>query len=702
MKQVFAKKGRVQVEEVTIPVCGDNEVKVKVLYSVISSGTELSMIRKLKQPLSQTALEKKELVRGVIIKAKKEGYFKTYNYVKQMLNNWWPLGYSCSGMVVEVGKNVREFSANDYVTCGGQNYASHAEIVCVPKNLAVKIPAGVSIKEASLTTIGSIAIQSVRRLNPSFGEIIVVYGLGLLGQIVCQILSAIGCQVIGVDINEKRAKKAKAHRFFTTDFVKNVIHFTKDRGADGVIISAAADNKDIINNSMEMCRKKGRVVLLGKVPININRDVMYKKELDFLISTSYGPGRYDKDYEEKGHDYPLGYVRWTENRNMQEFLRLLAERKISVEELIEKEFSIDEAEEAYLTLSKTNPAPLIVLLVYHHELGTEEPLRLVTSNKKIGGKINVGLIGVGNFAKGTHLLNVKKIDGFNLKAIVTKNPGSAKNLALLNGAEYCSADYTEVLNDKEIHLVIISTRHNLHAKIAMEALKKGKHVFVEKPMGINREECKSILNSLKGKELVYSVGFNRNYAPLTQQVKSFFETRDYPIIINYRVNTKPTRREDWVNDRVEGGGRIIGEMCHMFSFFNYIIGTCFLEINAYKINSEGRVIDNNNVVVAIKYRGGSVANLVYTDYANDALSKERIEIFGGGNVVVIDDFEQLFINGKKFSIKQDKGHYTELIELLKKLRGEKSELIDANKAYDAMEICFKVEEKLNGNSNVKN
>ena len=201
---------------------------------------------------------------------------------------------------------------------------------------------------------------------------------------------------------------------------------------------------------------------------------------------------------------------------------------------------------------------------------------------------------------------------------------------------------------------------------------------------------------------MYSVGFNRNYAPLTQQVKSFFETRDYPIIINYRVNTKPTRREDWVNDRVEGGGRIIGEMCHMFSFFNYIIGTCFLEINAYKINSEGRVIDNNNVVVAIKYRGGSVANLVYTDYANDALSKERIEIFGGGNVVVIDDFEQLFINGKKFSIKQDKGHYTELIELLKKLRGEKSELIDANKAYDAMEICFKVEEKLNGNSNVKN
>ncbi|MBI2662485.1 bi-domain-containing oxidoreductase [Candidatus Woesearchaeota archaeon] len=702
MKQVFAKKGRVQVEEVTVPVCGDNEVKVKVLYSVISSGTELNTVKKLKQPLYQTALEKKELVKSVIIKAKKEGYFKTYNYVKQMLNNWWRLGYSCSGKVMEVGKNVREFSVNDDVACGGQNYASHAEIVCVPKNLVVKIPKNVSLKEASLTTIGSIAIQSVRRLNPSFGEIIVVYGLGLLGQIVCQILSAIGCQVIGIDINEKRAKKAKVHRFFTTDFVKNAIHFTKGIGVDGVIISAATDNKDIINNSMEMCRKKGRVVLLGKVPITINREVMYKKELDFLISTSYGPGRYDKDYEEKGQDYPLGYVRWTENRNMQEFLRLLAERKISVEELIEKEFSIDEAEEAYLTLSKANPVPLIVLLSYPQELNKEEPLRLVTSNKKIVGKINVGLIGAGNFAKGTHLVNVKKIDDFNLKAIVTKNPGSAKNLALLNGAEYCSADYTEVLNDKDIHLVVISTRHNLHAKIAIEALKKGKQVFVEKPMGITREECRSILNTLKGKGLVYSVGFNRNYAPLTQQVKSFFETRDYPLIINYRVNTKPTGREDWVNDPEEGGGRIIGEMCHMFSFFNYIIGTRFSEINAYKINSDGRVIDSNNAAVTIKYGDGSVATLVYTDYANDTLSKERIEIFGGGNVAVLDDFEQLFINGKKSSIKQDKGHYAELVELLKKLRGEKSELIDANKAYESMEICFRVEEILNGNFNVKN
>ena len=695
MKQVFAKKGKVIVEEVTAPVCGDNEVKVQVHFSAISVGTELNTIRKVKQPLYKTALEKKDLVKKVVKKAQKEGYLKTYKYAKQMISNWWPLGYSCAGEVIEVGKNVTDFAVGDLVACGGQDLASHAEIVCVPKNLVVKVPEGVDLKEACYTTIGSIAIQGVRRLNVTFGETIVVVGLGLIGQIICQVLEAAGCKVIGLDIDQRRLELAKTSKTFSNNTVKSVINYTNGIGADGVIIAAASKNNQIINDAMNMCRRRGRVVLVGNVPMNIKREAMYKKELDFFISTSYGPGRYDPEYERKCNDYPIAYVRWTENRNMQEFLRLLSEKKVAINYLIEKEYSIDKATEAYEMLTNDSPKPLSVIFTYPRQTKTELK-KIATSTKKVEGKINVALIGVGNFAKGTHLPNVKKIDNFNLKAIVTKRAGSAKNLAKSNNAEYCTTDYNEVLNDESVDIVIISTRHNTHADIAINAIKKGKNILVEKPMGMNRKECNAIMTALKTRPVVYSVGFNRNYAPLTKEIKSFLSDRDYPLIINYRVNTKPTGKENWVNDSEEGGGRIVGEMCHMFSFFNYMINSEVSEISASKIKSNGKVLDNNNIIATIKYMDGSIANLVYTDYANDTLSKERVEIFGGGNAIVLDDFETLIINGNVTKVRQDKGHYQELVELQKKLKGQSSQLTDANHAYQAMEICFSVVDILSG------
>lgn len=699
MKQVFAKKGKVEVEEVTPPTCGDKEVKIKVNYSVISVGTELDTIRKVKQPLYKTALEKRDLVEKVFQKARKEGYLKTYKYAKTMINHWWPLGYSCAGEVVEVGGRVNEFSVGDKVACAGQDYASHAEIVTVPKNLVVKVLPGVDLKEAAHTTIGAIAIQGVRRLKVTFGETIVVFGLGLIGQLIVQILKAAGCQVIGIDIDQRRAELAKANVFFTSNIVASVLDYTKKVGADGVIIAAAANSDVIINNAMEMCRQKGRVVLVGKVPMNIKREAMYRKELDFFISTSYGPGRYDPDYEEKGHDYPLGYVRWTENRNMQEFVRLLSEKKISLSKMIEKEFPIEKAVEAYDLLADSAEKPLSVILTYpkNKEEGVVEEIKKIrTSPETVKGKINVALIGVGNFAKGTHLPNLQKIAAFNLRTVVTKTPGSAKNIAQSKGAQFCTTDYREALNDPDVHMVIISTRHDSHAKIAAEALQRGKHVLVEKPMGLNLEQCQEVVSALEANDnLVYSVGFNRNYAPLTGRVKQFLQSRDYPLIINYRVNTKPTGKEDWVNDPEVGGGRIVGEMCHMFSFFNYLVQSDVVSVCAKKINSGGRVMDHNNVVTTIKYKDGSVANLVYTDYANDSVAKERVEIFGGGHALILEDFERLQINGGMTKMKQDKGHFQELVELQKKLQGKKSELTDGDHAFAVMKICFEIMKKVN-------
>jgi len=351
MKQILAKKGGIILANVSEPVCKHNEVKVKVHFSAVSIGTELNTIKKLTQPLYKTALQNTDLIQKMVKKALKEGPLNALNATKNTIKKNYSLGYSCAGEVIEVGKNVEGFIIGDKVACGGQNYANHAEIVCVPKNLVVKVPYSVNLEEAAHTTIGAIAIQSIRRLNPTFGETVVVYGLGLLGTIITRILTAIGCKVIG--IGRKRIEYATTHVTFTKDIVENVHNYTKDiGGADGVIVAVAAKDKTILNNAMDMCRKKGRVVLVGDVPITIDRQKMFRKEIDFRISTSYGPGRYDPVYEEEGRDYPIAYVRWTQNRNMQEFLRLLSEKKITVQDLIQKQVSISNAVEAYEDLKK--------------------------------------------------------------------------------------------------------------------------------------------------------------------------------------------------------------------------------------------------------------------------------------------------------------------------------------------------------------
>jgi len=697
MKQVFNKKSKVTLEEVPMPVCGDNHILVKTHYSAISIGTELDSIRAMNQPLYKTAIQRKDLVKKALYKAKKEGYLKTFKFAQQMISNWWQLGYSCAGEVIETGKNVSKFSPGDLVACAGQDIANHAEYINVPINLAVKVPKNVSLDQASFTTIGSIAIQGIRRLNPTFGETIAVVGLGLIGQITAKILKSIGCEVIGIDLSKRRVNMSKSDLGLTSISTQKILSYTKNIGVDGVLITAATKSSQVINSSMAICRKKARVVVVGKVGMEIDRKMMYEKELDLLISTSYGPGRYDPEYEEKGHDYPLPYVRWTENRNMQEFITLLSKNSIDLSNIIEKEYPIEEAETVYKSLASSKQNPMGVVFYYNKESKEKTDKISLGEVKPIEKKINIALIGAGNFVKSVRIPDIKKIKDFNIMAVVTKFPGESKQVAKKVKANYCTCDYKKVLSDKGIDAVLIGTRHDTHAQITIDALNKRKHVFCEKPMCLTRQESKEILKALnKNKGLVYSVGFNRTYSPITQKLKQYLKSRTEPLIITYRVNSKPTSKSDWVNDPKEGGGRVFSDMVHMFSYMNYITDSKPARIKIERLNdSTDRYIGKNNISLMIKYEDGSIGTLVYTDVGNEFFSKERIEVFCQENVYVIDDFEKFTLNKRVRKFKQDKGHYQELIEFKNKLQGKPSKLLDINHIIDAMEICFQIIEDIN-------
>jgi D-arabinose 1-dehydrogenase-like Zn-dependent alcohol dehydrogenase len=437
--------------------------------------------------------------------------------------------------------------------------------------LVCKIPDNVDFDEAAFTTVGAIAMQGIRRAQVQFGDNVVVIGLGLLGQIATQILKAAGAHVIGIDIMKERVELAGelgADICFTAgkEAVDNVLKYTCGVGADSVIIYAAAKSNEPVNQAMEMARKKGRVIVVGAVGMALDRSPFYEKELDFLISCSYGPGRYDSLYEEKGVDYPIGYVRWTENRNMQEFLYMVSGKKVNVTRLIDNVFPVEEAAKAYETLN-TEKRPIGVLFKYK-ELPQKELVRKtqLKPSKIKTDNINVAVIGAGGFAQAYHLPNLKKIPSFNIKAIVTRTGSNAKTIAEEYGAEYCTTDYKEVLQDANINMVVIATRHNLHAPIIVEAANAGKDIFVEKPIAMSYEDCKKVSDAVIANKVNLTLGFNRRFAPLAQKAKRIVERRNNPLIITYRINSAGMKKEHWVNDPVEGGGAIIGEGCHFFDF----------------------------------------------------------------------------------------------------------------------------------------
>jgi len=692
MKQIFNFGGEITIEEIPAPTCGDNEILVQNLFSVISAGTEGSSIKTGSKGiigLISKIRNNPELLQKAVDIAKKQGIIKTLSTARgQVEGSLSPLGYSSSGVVMEVGKNIKDIISGDRVACAGAGYANHAEIVAVPRNLVCKIPESVDFDEAAFATLGAITLQGIRRAQVQLGDRVVVMGLGLLGLIACQMLKASGAYVIGIDPMKERsdlAIKLGADVTFIPgeNIVSEVMQVTGGIGADEVIIYADTQSSEPVQQAMSMSRKKGKVVLVGAVGMEIKRSPFYEKELDFLISCSYGPGRYDPVYEDKGVDYPIGYVRWTENRNMQAFLGLIAQQRLDIRKLIDRVFAIEQASEAYQTLSSPENRPVGVLFKYSTETKIRSTLTRslqLKSPEKISGKINVGVIGAGGFAQAFHLPNLKRISAYNLRAVATKRGTSAKSTAEKYGAIYCSTDYKEILNDKDINMVLIATRHNLHAPIICEASKAGKHIFVEKPIALTYEQCREVYQAVNDNKVNLTIGFNRRFSPLAQQLKRLAERRKGPMMITCRVNSAGMKTEHWINDIEEGGGAIVGEACHFFDFINWLIGTEPKRVYAEMISANSTaVVDANNIVCTLSYKDGSTASLIYTTIGNSSFPKERIEVFMDGGVAAIDDFKELIVtglNGKGIKYpKIEKGQF-EMLQAYSKL------LIGGNKSQD--------------------
>lgn len=674
MKQVFLVGGIPTVEDVPDPVVEPGAVLVRTAFSCISSGTELAAIQAGAESLWRRAMRQPEQVKRVMDMAMKEGISRTVQIVRGKLGSPQPVGYSASGVVLEVGEGVSDLVPGDRVAVGGAQCAFHAEILRVPRNLAVPVPDSLGLDEASTVTLGAIALQGVRRAAPTLGESFVVIGLGVLGQLTCQLLRANGCRVIAIDLDPARVDLAMAGGADMglrsgPDDIATVLRQTDGYGADGVIITAAARSDELVSTAFQMCRRKGRVVLVGDVGLNLRRADFYAKELDFLVSCSYGPGRYDARYEDDGLDYPIGYVRWTENRNMEEFLRLLAERRVTVEGLIGPRHPLNEAAQAYTGLESVGTRPPLSLFVYP-ELGAQQKivrLRPASAPRTSDRALRLAVIGAGGFARGTHLPLIKSMpERFSLHAVVSRTGHNARAVAQQFGAAYASADAEAVIQDGDVEAILIATRHDLHADLALRALEAGKHVLVEKPLALTRSELDRIsafYAAHDGPQPMLMTGFNRRFAPCVTELARRLRTRCQPMIINYRMNAGFLPADHWVHGP-EGGGRNLGEACHIYDLFCFLAGADVAEVRVQAIAPHGGpYARNDNFVAIVSFADGSVATLTYTAMGAGTFPKEQMEVFCEGKVYRVEEYRGLDVwsaSGQERSGSEGKGVPEEL------------------------------------------
>lgn len=709
MKQVLIREGGAAVEEVPAPNVGRRNVLVQVAYSAISVGTESASVQSSGLPLYKRALKQPANVQRVLEMARTQGISRTIARVRNQLASGLPTGYSAAGVVIAVGEDVTEFAVGDLVACAGAGIANHAEYIDVPVNLTVRVPDGVDLRAASTVTLGAIAMQGVRRAAPTLGESFVVVGLGILGQLTAQMLAANGCRVIGTDLDESRIRAALANGLHvginpgSDDYVERVVKATDGLGADGVIITAATSSNQVISDAMHACRKKGRVVLVGDVGLDLNRADFYKKELDFLISTSYGPGRYDPTYEEDGHDYPLAYVRWTENRNMQAYLRLLASGQVKLESLYAPPYEIDRAADAYQALKSEHEKPLLALLSYPN--GSESPSRVVRLNgepRKNDGRIRVAVVGASSFAQGMHLPNMEILDkDYELRAVMSRTGATARAVATRFKADYCTTEFDEVLADENIDLVMITTRHDLHGSLALRALRAGKAAFVEKPLAINSSEVDEIEKFYEKNPdgPLLMVGYNRRFSPPIKLLREILAKSTTPVIADYRMNAGFIPTDHWVHG-AEGGGRNLGEACHIYDLFNSLPGVgAAISIDARAMRAAGKQWRaNDNFVATITYENGSVCTLTYTSLGDKSYPKERMSVFADGKVIEMDDYKALTVFGAKakgWSARTaDKGHVPQLEAVADTLRRGKPWPIPLEQLVQASRVSFEVERQI--------
>ena len=663
MRQIIQdmKSGQTILEEVPVPQVKSGSVLIKTSCSLVSLGTERMLVEFGKASLIDKARQQPDMVKQVLDKIKTDGVQPTIEAVFNKLGHPLPLGYCNSGTVVAIGNGVTEFKVGDRVASNGQ----HAEYVCVPKNLVAKIPENVSDEEAAFTVIGSIGLQGIRLINPQLGETVVVIGLGLIGLIAAQLLQANGCRVIGIDFDEEKVQLAREKNIIGinptkgTDPVKYVLEETASYGADAILITASTKTDEVIHQAAEMSRKKGRIVLVGVIGLGLRRDDFYKKELSFQVSCSYGPGRYDDDYENRGIDYPLPFVRWTEKRNFETVLQAIAMGRIDVKSLITEEVKLDNYKEIYGDMRKHGSIASIIKYPSDSKMRTVVE---VTSLNFTGTKGQIGIIGAGNFTSATMLPALTKSKAC-IRYIASAQGLSAKILAKKVGAKRATSDYHEILKDDVVDLVMITTRHNLHAPMVLDALYAGKHVFVEKPLCLNQKELGEIVTAYQMAQkngVTLTVGFNRRFSSFAVKMKELAGKGVKNIIATMNAGFIPS--EVWVHDLKTGGGRIIGEACHFIDLCSFLTDSIVTSVcmNAMGENPEE---NTDNASILLRYKDGSNAVINYFANGSKSYSKERVEIYTQEKTLVLDNWRELKGYGCKGFTKMkksmDKGHTTQ-------------------------------------------
>lgn len=704
------KSGKMEISEVPLPASDPEKILVRNYYSIISAGTEGKTVKDARLGYIGKARSRQKEVKQVINLAKTQGIVSTYKMVMNKLEAPSPLGYSCAGEVIEVGEDINDIKVGDFVACGGSN-AMHAELVSVPKNLCAKIPEGVDVKHAAFTTIAAIAIQGIRQADLRLGENCVVIGLGLIGQFTIQMLNAAGVQTYGIDIEPGPVKLALksgatlALERSCEDLEQVIMKDTHGYGTDAVIITAGTSSLDPVELAGTLCRKKGKVVIVGAVPTGFSREHYYKKELELRMSSSYGPGRYDPRYEEKGIDYPIGYVRWTENRNMQAYLELLKTGKLNINALISHEFKFEEAPKAYqMIVEHTEPFTGIVLKYNIEKEIKSEPVKYQIPQVPVND-VNIGFIGAGSFAQNFLLPNVVRLG--NMVGVATAHGHSAKNAASKYGFSYATGVADQIISDEKINTIFIATRHNLHATYILKGLKSGKNIFVEKPLALKQDELEKIKQTyhqiIKKQKSIprLMVGYNRRFTPLVLKIKAIFFD-DLPKAIHYRVNAGKLPAEHWVNDPEIGGGRIIGEICHFVDLCMFIAGSPIKTISAKAMDNSENLFDT--ISINIDFKNGSIATISYFSNGNKSVNKEYLEVFSGGQVVIIDDFREMIVYSKKknkIKTKQNKGYSEEIKQFINSIKEGKPSPISFEELYLTSLATFKIIESINTSQTIK-
>lgn len=642
------KNGKIAIKEIPVPVPESGFILIQNAYSLVSAGTERTSADFAEKNLLEKAASRPDLTKQVIEKAKREGIVSSLESALNRLDIPMYPGYSSAGKIIAIGNGVTGFRIGDRVACGGGNYAIHAEYCTVPKNLVVKIPDHVPFEEAAFTTLGSVAMHGIRLAVPQINETVLVIGLGLLGLLTIQISAAAGCRVLGIDISSQRVNLAQdlgCDACLRDEIDSVALPFTKGRGFDHVFICAGNHDNDTIELAGNECRDRGNVIAIGDVGLNIPRKIFYNKEIAFRVSRSYGPGRYDPEYEEKGKDYPIGYVRWTEGRNMEAFIDLLAEGKVKTAPLISHRIPIAEGEKAYeIIKGKTNEPYLGILIEYPFQndetIFTKNTVQL--REPSLPQPVNLGVIGAGNYANATFLPILKSAGkSIRLVTIVSNRGASAREAAEKFGFEKAGVNAETVLNDPDINTVVILTRHNLHSSMVIEALNRQKNVYCEKPLALDFDSLQAVYQAKKANpKPILMVGYNRRFAPLAVKLKNFLADCAEPLAMHYTVNAGFIPLTHWTQDIEIGGGRILGECCHMLDFMLFLTQSRPLQVNTIALPNNGRYQDDN-VSIQVKFENGSIGTVAYLANGDKSYAKERLEVFGGGKIAILNDFKSL-------------------------------------------------------------